>query len=479
MHIRGGAATAICAVLLVAVGSVIWTAASWGGSLGLVSNARMSSRPRQQNSPNSNSNSCKRSESVASEQAAGSARRQWLSRVATNSSAEPDVTSAWLAMREQVCAYCVAAARVKSAQSGLAVEQRAETDGRQQATVAVDVPWRREFSAATLAAAGGLWFVVAAIGWVQRRQRAVTCPKCHAAGSLKPVPLGDGPRAALRDVQCSSKWDGRNACNFRMRDDHRAAMRLCFPTVGIPASGKTHWMAVAYDRLLTEKYEQWLDFHHLETRGSLELDRVLGLLHAGQRELQANQVCLPDPVVFRFSDRSRLARSEVLLNLFDYSGEVFRMLDLDRPLRRRMMQADGIVLFLDPLRGAEGQLHEMKRFLDDADRSWLHMPGAVCISKIDMLQASDAAPEIGEFQQRLGEIQGSGLAAIDARSRITEPLVRARMAGRRHGSDRPQNISRPLPLFSGHLGRFRRFRGPGRSAVCAGATVVVAGAERF
>ncbi|HEX4148450.1 MAG TPA: hypothetical protein VHY20_05660, partial [Pirellulales bacterium] len=170
---------------------------------------------------------------------------------------------------------------------------------------------------------------------------------------------------------------------------------------------------------------QRLDFHHLETRGSQELDRVLSLLHAGQRELQANQVCLPDPVVFRFSDRSRLARSEVLLNLFDYSGEVFRMLDLERPLRRRMMQADGILLFLDPLRAAESQLHEMKRFLDDADRNWLRMPGAVCISKIDMLQASDAAPEIGEFQQRLREIDGSGLAAIDARSRITEPLVRS------------------------------------------------------
>lgn len=366
------------------------------------------------------------------EQAYAQIKGQWEHAALT---AKPDgqpLADEWLGLRATLRSAAVADATLRSAVEGLQAERTQLAQQQAAAESNADRPRERLLATAALSSACCLWGVAAIAVWLSSRRSAAVCPKCNTTGRLKSVKLGSGqPGRVLKDVVCEAKWDGRNVCSFRMPSEHRRATRLCYPIIGIPASGKTHWLAAAYDRLMNETYPTHLDFHHVETRGSAELDRLVARLHAGQRQLEANQVTLPDPVVFRFSDQGKFAQSQALVNLFDYSGEVFRMLDLDCPLRRRMLHADGMLLFLDPVDGPEAQLHEFKRFLNDADRHSLNVPGAVCVTKVDLLLGGQPLPEVGYFQQQLREVEarrwrGCGdAAAIEARSEATAGLLRA------------------------------------------------------
>src|SRR3954470_23509941 len=80
-------------------------------------------------------------------------------------------------------------------------------------------------------------------GWLTRwfggsgAKHASQCPRCLSEGSLevKSSPAQDQRYPEPRYVHCT-------ACDYRFREAHLRLPRLCFPTVGLSGSGKTHWL---------------------------------------------------------------------------------------------------------------------------------------------------------------------------------------------------------------------------------------------
>ena len=125
------------------------------------------------------------------------------------------------------------------------------------------------------------------------------------------------------------------------------------------------------------------------------------------------------------------------MNIFDYSGEVTQRMTLEDPQRRRMLDADGYIFFLDPTASSEEQAKELMDFSEDVQivrktkaGQTIRAPVALCVSKIDLLvNQAYADPggggEIGQFYDelaRLDEGNQISLEAIDARSDMIERL---------------------------------------------------------
>ena len=62
-----------------------------------------------------------------------------------------------------------------------------------------------------------------------------------AFGALEPIsPAYRDPKARLAVCE---------ACDYDIRENYIREHRLCFPTVGIRASGKTHWLLMLYRQI--------------------------------------------------------------------------------------------------------------------------------------------------------------------------------------------------------------------------------------
>ena len=101
---------------------------------------------------------------------------------------------------------------------------------------------------------------------------------------------------------------------------------------------------------------------------------------------------IPHPLVFNFRDRDWLGRSNPLVNIFDYSGEVTSDMGVDDYRRRRALDADGYLFFLDPTYPSQPQAKALTSFHEDLrlvkgvqSGRRLRTPVALCVSKIDLL----------------------------------------------------------------------------------------------
>ncbi len=140
---------------------------------------------------------------------------------------------------------------------------------------------------------------------------------------------------------------------------------------------------------------------------------------------QTNRI--PDPVVFEFQDDDAWGRSDALLNMFDFSGEVIGR-GMDDPHLLRALRADGYMFFLDPTFPPEEQMRALSRFHDHVSaivgRS-LRIPVALCVSKIDLLETQPYGDgdNIRRFYSQLQEIGDEvTLEAMARRSEITGEL---------------------------------------------------------
>ncbi len=99
------------------------------------------------------------------------------------------------------------------------------------------------------------FFILAAIvplTSIRRRRRrelneeSRKCPRCLNLDTLDFDTAAsdddDGPQARFRKKVC-------NVCDYEIRENYIRQNRLCFPTVGIRSSGKTHWMMMLYDMI--------------------------------------------------------------------------------------------------------------------------------------------------------------------------------------------------------------------------------------
>jgi hypothetical protein len=218
--------------------------------------------------------------------------------------------------------------------------------------------------------------------------------------------------------------------------------KLCFPTLGVPRAGKTHWLAMTYWQLNRGNYPRSVRFERVrpvETASGEDFDRIVEQILISRLGTTGTQgTRIPHPLVFNFADRDRWGPSSLLVNIFDYSGEVTATLGVDDYRRRRAMEADGYFFFLDPTLPAEPQAKALAEFREDlrlvkgvSGSRGIRLPLALCVSKIDLLaKQSYALPDGGDavarFYEELAQIDPTGeamtLDVIEARSRLTARL---------------------------------------------------------
>jgi hypothetical protein len=298
------------------------------------------------------------------------------------------------------------------------------------------VTWRRNASLLCGVIGIGLLSLVAGgiVGFFRGHARrtkklADTCPLCLTVGKLEE---GDGAsdgggRAAGGMVRCKNVITESpfEECDFDFPAMFRPVPKLCFPTLGVPSAGKTHWLAMVYRELNRGNFPEEVEFARIRSSSSEDFERIVEDILSSKRGPQATQVAsLPKPLVFNFVDQDRLGRSNILVNIFDYSGEVLRGMTLEDHQRQRAFTADGYFFFLDPTKDADEQTQPLANFRQDVRivkklraGQQIRCPVALCVPKIDLLTGQPYAdPSGGDavdlFYRELGEIGWQ----MDARS---------------------------------------------------------------
>ena len=295
-----------------------------------------------------------------------------------------------------------------------------------------------------LTAIGGFLF------WRGVRQRAKitanTCPQCLGQDRLTEVPAaeggGTGRPSGVGMLRCKNviSKDPYDECEYTFAADYRAMTKLCLPTLGVPQAGKTHWLAMLYWQLCHGNYPKTIQFEKIRSPVAEDFDVILEEILTSRIGTAATQRDrIPSPLVFNFQDHDRLGRSSVLLNIFDYSGEVTSDMMVDDYRRRRALEGDGFFFFLDPTYPAETQAKAMADFREDLrllkgvekrDKQ-LRTPVALCVSKIDIMAgqayATAEGPDVVDrFYEELARIDPSGeamtLEVIEARSAAVAQL---------------------------------------------------------
>jgi hypothetical protein len=283
--------------------------------------------------------------------------------------------------------------------------------------------------------------VVAWLGYVayrRRQERSNTCPMCLQSGKLQSLPPRANVAHAPPMVAC-----GQPGCDFAYLEMYRDRTKLCFPTLGHPQAGKTHWLAMVYDQLTKGGYPKGIQIEKVQSPMSEQFDRLVKQIlsaRLGPKPTEAGQH-LRHPLLFDFTDHDALGKSNVMLSVFDYPGELTaspRYGLLHSPLRLRALQADGYLFFLDPLIPSDVQKNSLERFRDDLralrrmplGRS-LRTPVALVVSKIDLMADAPYAQGLAHspvtvFYEELFKIDPTGmdfsLEAIQKRSDLVARL---------------------------------------------------------
>jgi hypothetical protein len=267
--------------------------------------------------------------------------------------------------------------------------------------------------------------------WRRRRRTGATCPQCMSVGRFVKVPAASPvghPSWECQEVAMRDASGINQACGFRVQDSHREMAKLSFPTLGIPQAGKTHWLAMAYQKIALGDFPINVRLDSIDSPSADQFDRMVSDILRSRIKTQATQTDrIPDPLVFEFQDDDPWGQSDVLLNMFDYSGEVI-LRGLDNVHLVRALRADGYLFFLDPMFPPDEQVRALRRFRDHVStvvgRS-LRTPVALCVSKIDLLETAPYgnSDNIRRFYSALQEIgEDITLDAMSRRSAITREL---------------------------------------------------------
>ena len=294
---------------------------------------------------------------------------------------------------------------------------------------------------AFLLLSGGVGFVFYSRARTQQAQIEKTCPRCLAVGSLVPnvdemtgSSLG---RLGLEELRCNNiiTDDPYQECEFVFAAEYRSRRKLGFPTLGVADSGKTHWLAMAYRELNQGRFPEMVNFEKVRSEASRQFDiLVQQILDAriGTSATVANRI--PDPLIFNFRDNDRLGRSDVLASVFDYAGQITT--DVESFHRRRALDADGYVFFLDPTKSSDAQARALTDFREDLRLTQGLQPGkhinrpvALCVSKLDLMVNRPYAEETNEiidFYTDLGDVDANfgelSIRLIEKRSQLMESI---------------------------------------------------------
>ncbi len=272
---------------------------------------------------------------------------------------------------------------------------------------------------------GGVW-----VRGVGRRQSEVrkTCPKCLRVGMLK------YDRAA-RLARCTYSFGPGHDCGFAFAPKYIDLEKLCLPVLGTAHSGKSHWLAMTYRQLSEGTHPKQVSFFGIDSPAAKEFERMVRDIL--QQRLGTDPTPpgrIHSPLVFDFADCDPWGRSNILINVFDFPGEVVQRESMASPSRERALRGDGFFYFLDPVEPRETQAPALDRFISDlrlvqdAHKGRpVVTPIAVCVSKIDLMVTQPYAGRDGaavrEFYADLARIGWDlDLEKIELRSRRTAAL---------------------------------------------------------
>lgn len=286
----------------------------------------------------------------------------------------------------------------------------------------------------------------------QRNREAKTCPQCLSMGSLvvRRTPRNEGGYSESSYLECTAADESGNACGYQLARSHQRVTRLCFPTVGIRSSGKTHMLTTAYSAIYNRTAPSRASFQPAPSVMDERFRQYIELILRRRSEAGGtvhDTEYLP-PLLVHARDVDFWGPSSVMINLFDYSGELVEETPLAQMLRPRAMNMDGFMVFFDPTQiyGAEDgkanatledQVRALANFYQQmADIRGLEPgtrisnPVAICISKFDLLETEnpiggECLPEILKLDGPLKPIgdEPVTLSMLKARSEVVEEML--------------------------------------------------------
>jgi hypothetical protein len=288
----------------------------------------------------------------------------------------------------------------------------------------------------------------------RRRRQGEQCPRCLGKGKLTVT------AADVHDERFPEpKYVFCPGCEYRLRLSQRYLPRLCFPTVGLVGSGKTHWLVEAYVQIEQHRLPTRAKLAKAPSLGDETLDELVRLLrrdYRGPRSTVATEGKFPYPITLHLQDTDR-SPSRVMLNLFDFGGEMTaRSIDVS-VLRRRALLMDGFVFFLDPTQEVERQQAVLRQFYEDMREirglrreHAINVPVAICLAKLDLLPAltefsSRAKPWLRQL--RATEGQPATAALLEARSALVREALVSVFPGWPLENDLRDNFGRNFLFF--------------------------------
>ena len=276
------------------------------------------------------------------------------------------------------------------------------------------------------------------------RRTQNTCPHCLSENTMEPCDENGiqmpPNNTKSKNIICTKvvQENPYEICGYRFPRALASLTKLSFPTLGIPQVGKTHWLTMLYWEIANRYYPK-LGFSCVPSSVTEEMDRRVDEImnyRIGTAATQRDSI--PLPLVLRYKDKDPLGRTEILADIFDYSGEITTDAPSDDYRRERALKSEGFLFFMDPTYPWQPQAEALKRFRKDLKsikglrkNESLRLPIAVCLTKIDLLPlvkslGAEAESEAIRFYEALGKIDPTGIAlnkeVIDRRSELTDEL---------------------------------------------------------
>jgi hypothetical protein len=272
----------------------------------------------------------------------------------------------------------------------------------------------------------------------EQTEQSRKCPRCLNKDTLD---FAASETEADNDQQTMFRLKYCNYCKYEVRENYLYQNRLCFPTVGIRGSGKTHWLLMLYDQIKNSNVPVASAIRKIPSREDVRFDELVQrLLYAGGRLDPTTYGSLPHPITFHVKDADPLGSNKSMVNVFDFSGEM-RNFDVDTDeFRRRALLCEGFTLFLDPTQVSEGassmiesQIECLTKFAEEmhairglSAESPIDLPIAVCISKMDLLVSDNpmrtlAVPLVTSLRESM--TKQVNLALIHQRSQLVARVM--------------------------------------------------------
>ena len=300
--------------------------------------------------------------------------------------------------------------------------------------------WRRQanrlcgfigLAITSLVAFGGVMFVRSVKN--RTRKLANTCPLCLTEGKLEEGGSGDSQGLADGMVRCKAviSEDTNEECDFDFPSYLRPIPKVCFPTLGFTASGKTHWLAMVYRELNQGRFPKEVEFARIRSASCDLFDRIVSdILDSRMGPEATTQSSVLPPLVFNLNDQDPLGRSNILVNIFDYSGEVLSEVAREN-IQQRALTAEGYFFFLDPKKTADHQMHHLTTFREQVRKvhrlragQQLRLPVALCISKIDLIPHQPYARGSNVFDKFYDDLRDIGWGMDEASIKKRSDLMR-------------------------------------------------------